>query len=398
MKNFAFSELPRADLVVEAVYEGKRERPFNLGLQPLTKLIPGVSNMGGFRARIGKSGSPVGLVLMSTGIEIDWPDSLDIFQGIYTYYGDNRQPGKALHETSRGGNRHLASIFELAHGTAEDRLKCPVILIFENTGHEHDAMFKGLAVPGGKNLSMREDLIAQWAATGGKRFQNYQAQFTVLNVGEIDGSWVRDIFALQPISLQDSRMPRVLKKWIIDGKYEPLTVDPKSFIRTVSQQLPKSEVEIQIIREVTSFCSKDPWLFEGIARDIWQMAIASDMEIGLTRKSQDGGRDALGRLILGPGVDPLKIEFVLEAKCFAENQTVTTKHMSRLVSRIKHREFGVMVTTSAVAPQAYTEVRADGHPIVILSGQDIAQILIGKGLNNREKIKVWMGTVDQERP
>jgi Restriction endonuclease len=41
--------------------------------------------------------------------------------------------------------------------------------------------------------------------------------------------------------------------------------------------------------------------------------------------------------------------------------SVGVKELARLISRIKHREFGVLVTTSYVNEQAYREVRDDGH-------------------------------------
>jgi restriction endonuclease Mrr len=46
------------------------------------------------------------------------------------------------------------------------------------------------------------------------------------------------------------------------------------------------------------------------------------------------------------------------------------------VCAIRHRQFGVLVTTSVIARQAYEEVREDRHPIVFLSGKDIADILV----------------------
>ena len=69
---------------------------------------------------------------------------------------------------------------------------------------------------------------------------------------------------------------------------------------------------------------------------------------------------------------------------------VGVKEMSRLISRLKHREFGVLVTTSAVDKQAYDEIRNDGHPIVVLSGQDIADVLIAAGINTLPKLNNWI--------
>lgn len=67
--------------------------------------------------------------------------------------------------------------------------------------------------------------------------------------------------------------------------------------------------------------------------------------------------------------------------------------MSRLISRIKYRQFGVMVTTNVVDSQAYKEVVEDGHPILILAAADIARILIEGGVTP-ENVDSWLEGVD----
>ena len=67
------------------------------------------------------------------------------------------------------------------------------------------------------------------------------------------------------------------------------------------------------------------------------------------------------------------------------------------LSRIKHRDFGVLVTTSAVSPQTYEEVREDRHPIVIVSGRDIAEVLITEGIKTIDKLDQWISKLDFER-
>ena len=64
--------------------------------------------------------------------------------------------------------------------------------------------------------------------------------------------------------------------------------------------------------------------------------------------------------------------------------------MSRLISRLRHREFGVMVTTSAVDKQAYEEIRTDGHPIVVMSGRDITDTLIENGISTKAQCLAWI--------
>jgi restriction endonuclease Mrr len=88
---------------------------------------------------------------------------------------------------------------------------------------------------------------------------------------------------------------------------------------------------------------------------------------------------------------------VLEAKRYKRGVNVGVKDMARLISRIKHRDFGVLVTTSAVSPQTYEEVRQDKHPIVIVSGRDIAEVLIAEGINTIQKLDHWIAKLDFER-
>jgi hypothetical protein len=86
------------------------------------------------------------------------------------------------------------------------------------------------------------------------------------------------------------------------------------------------------------------------------------------------------------------VEFSLEAKCYrppigdAPANTVGVKEVSRLISRLRHRQFGVLVTTSIIARQAYEEVREDRHPIIFICGRDIAEILIKNGYNTVERV------------
>lgn len=67
---------------------------------------------------------------------------------------------------------------------------------------------------------------------------------------------------------------------------------------------------------------------------------------------------------------PLKIDCALEAKYYSKDTAVDVKQMSRLISRIRYRQFGILVTTSFVDKQAYSEVVEDGHPILIVTAND----------------------------
>jgi hypothetical protein len=50
------------------------------------------------------------------------------------------------------------------------------------------------------------------------------------------------------------------------------------------------------------------------------------------------------------------------------------------------------VTTSVIARQAYEEVREDRHPIVFLSGKDIADILVTNGFSTPDAVRTLLET------
>ena len=52
--------------------------------------------------------------------------------------------------------------------------------------------------------------------------------------------------------------------------------------------------------------------------------------------------------------------------------------------------FGVLVTTSYLDLQAYQELREDGHPIVVVSGRDIVEILRANDLGTVEHVLAWL--------
>jgi hypothetical protein len=65
--------------------------------------------------------------------------------------------------------------------------------------------------------------------------------------------------------------------------------------------------------------------------------------------------------------------------------------MSRLISRLRHRQFGILVTTSYVDSQAYKEIKADGHPVLIVSGTDLVGVLRRNGLDPQSLTR-WLNT------
>src|SRR5665213_2326128 len=97
--------------------------------------------------------------------------------------------------------------------------------------------------------------------------------------------------------------------------------------------------------------------------------------LDLTRPSRDGGRDGIGRLRIGKGPASILVDFAIEAKCYQMSSSVGVRDVSRLISRLRHRQFGVLVTTSYLESQAYKEIKEDEHPIIVLAARDIVELL-----------------------
>jgi hypothetical protein len=253
--------------------------------------------------------------------------------------------------------------------------------------------FAGLAVPGHPGLTGTEDLVAVWKASRGNRFQNYRAVFTILDVPAIERAWISSLMSGSSAS---ANAPSPWLDWVNKGTYRPLVAEPTTRFRTVAEQSPDTPQKAAILARVWTHFKDRPIAFEGFAARVFQMLDQRVIVDGVTRGVVDGGRDAFGRYLLGLSQDPVYAEFSLEAKCYRPPldgetpNTVGVKEVSRLISRIRHRQFGVLVTTSVIARQAYEEVREDRHPIIFICGRDIAEILILNGYNTAERIDELM--------
>lgn len=386
----SYADLPLSSLIVDAVYEGAAGGA--LAGEALSQLLPGIGNLGGFRSS-GRGQDKKFVVLFTTGDDKDWPDSLDVGTGQFVYYGDNKKPGHELHDTPPGGNRILRHVFSLLHGSLSSRKLVPPFFVFRKFSTPTSGrsfQFKGLAVPGFMGLPATSDLVAVWKTTDGQRFQNYRAAFTILDAPVITRDWISDL------SLGNSttaNAPRAWTEWIEKGRYRPLIAENTTVIRSVLAQLPETKGKLAILEAIWKHFSKSPIAFEAFAAHVFRMSDQRVIVDQITRGVIDGGRDAVGRYRLGLAEDPVYAEFALEAKCYRPGMngdtanTVGVKEVSRLISRIRHREFGVLVTTSAIARQAYEEVRQDRHPIIFLCGRDIVDILINNGFNTSNMVE-----------
>ncbi len=385
-----FSELADVDLQVGAIYEGGDHG--HSGDDPMARLLP-CGNQGGFRFKgLGMEHSYQLALMYTSGSDPDWPDYLDPETGILTYFGDNKRPGSGLHDTPRGGNELLRFAFGCVHETPPRREEVPPFFVFQKafTGGR-DVQFLGLAVPGTKNAAPSADLVAVWRTTLGQRFQNYRALFTILDVATISRGWIDQLVAGAP---QGSACPAVFHEWIESGTINALEAPKTSDYRVPAEQLPEP-ADQPLVSALYQHYVDQPHRFEACAIELWKLCAKDSVtEAIATRPSADGGRDAFGLYSIGPPDDRIHLDFSLEAKCYAPQRGCGVRETSRLISRLRHRQFGVFVTTSYVAPQAYRELREDKQPIVVISARDIVGLLKAHGLGTPADVKSWLAQID----
>ncbi|SEM19807.1 Restriction endonuclease [Butyrivibrio sp. ob235] len=393
----AFNDLETSDLIVDCIYRGGNSG--NAGDEPLPRLIPRCEASGGFRKKLREddSGKYAYVVLYTTMSELEWPDYLDEETGVFRYYGDNRHPGKELTDTKKKGNAVLEMVFALLNeGCHLDDM--PPFFIFKKAGEGRDAQFLGLAAPGNPQISPDKDLVAFWRTVKEKRFQNYEAYFTVLNTGKtpISRQWIESLIYDHENNLQYA--PEVWKKFLREGRSGIVALKaPKIFKVPSRYEQLQSDVEGERCLEAIRNHYRDfEQGFEACATNIISKMDTNFVDFSLTRPWRDGGRDAIGYYAIKTGGKanyPLKIDCALEAKCYSKDTSVRVPQMSRLISRIRYRQFGIMITTSFVDSNAYKEVVEDGHPILIVTATDIASILRNNAINSGN-INDWLNSID----
>ncbi|MBZ0319092.1 MAG: restriction endonuclease [Anaerolineae bacterium] len=380
-----FDELSISDLFLDALYRSGTAG--NAGDDPIHKLL-GVANMGGFRSRLTFERNDYAFIaIYSDNSDPDWPDYIDLVNGILTYYGDNKKPGRQLENTRAGGNKILSAVFELAHGGYDARMRVPPFFVFTKGERGRDVIFRGIAVPGANSVSQTEDLVAVWKLKDGQRFQNYRAIFTLLDTDRIKREWLEDLMSLKPLS---NNCPDMWRLWVETGHYTPLKASESRQYRTKQEQLPYNNQEATLLRIVFDYFQSNPYLFERFAGEIVKLMDRNVIRVDNTQPSRDGGRDGIGQYRIGVEGEGIQIDFAIEAKCYNENNSVGVRELSRLISRLRHRQFGILVTTSYVAQQAYQEIREDQHPIIVISGRNIVQLLMTNGLGNQHDLANWL--------
>ncbi|MDB8562385.1 restriction endonuclease [Turicibacter sanguinis] len=383
-----YNDLEKADLIIDCLY---KHNPLggNLGGNPLYPLLK-VRNQGGFRPKVAVKGGVNTynlhyIVLVITEYNPDWPDEVDKEQGLLVYYGDQRRPGHALLDTNFKGNYLLEATFERLHSNRRDEI--PPIFVFSQ--ENKDVRFTGLVVPGYKDITMEDDLVAVWAMEKNQRYQNYKAIFTILDVNEISRNWIDDI--MRGNTLTSPYIPTNYKKWVDTGVYTPLKAHPVRKFRNPEEQLPKvGSIDDKLVSIILDYF-ENGYAFEACAIALCKMLDKNIMSISGTRRTRDGGKDGIGKYRIGDKWLFTEVDFAVEAKFKQEySSQVGPKDVSRLVARLRYRQFGILVTTSCISLQTYQEIIEDELPIIVISAIDIANILKRNKLGRPKDLKYWL--------
>jgi hypothetical protein len=211
-KVFEFNDLSKQNLIVGSLYRGG-----NFGDvrdDPISKLLS-CGNQGGFRI----SGSTTDLnlnyvVLYSSLSDSKWPDHLDEKLGHFTYFGDNKSPGKELLDTRKKGNLILKQCFDVLQQGQMDKI--PPFFIFTKSVNGRDVIFRGLAVPGVTGNNHLEEVMN---STEGAQFINYKAMFTIIDTHVITREWIDELE--RGIRLSDNA-PKAWIDWLSSKVYKPV--------------------------------------------------------------------------------------------------------------------------------------------------------------------------------
>ena len=188
----------------------------------------GIKNMGGFRIRKSlATGSVAFVILITNSNEAEWPDSLNIDDSTFVYYGDKRGPHLAvddeLHKTTPQGNVLLRDTF--INLDKQQRSEIPPFLIFKKTNTNGGIYmnFLGLAAPGIAYTEPLSCLKALWCKDeNDKYFLNYEALFTIIDVDRIPLMWLDDIIKTGKV-VNSPQCPDAWATWAEKGYYRKLS-------------------------------------------------------------------------------------------------------------------------------------------------------------------------------
>ena len=350
----------------------------------------GIGNSGGIRPlryldSVVSDGLPACVVLVTAGTTTvpknPWSDFVDFSSAEISYWGDAKlDDSKRLDDFK--GNAALRKIYDSSLEGKRDEL--PPFLHFsrEKAGW---VKFNGLCVLRSLELS--------WFDEEGTPIRNYHARFTILDCDEVSIEWIHHRMRCnESVALNDHHAcPQVWKDYVA-GKTTPIDIWQKS-IRDKAQQLPEEGSDAACILQQLS--SLDPFDFEKVIVALFMEQTGVVHHVAGTKSTGDGGFDFYGTFKL-PEPLAYEISFLGEVKRYAANTVVDPKSVSRLVARLSRKQYGIFVTTSYFSNQAQREVLEDDYPVHLMSGIDLANMVLQLKLTDHTRKKMsadWLSAV-----
>ncbi len=122
--------------------------------------------------------------------------------------------------------------------------------------------------------------MAVWRTSNDRRFQNYRAVFTILDVPVVSRAWIDEILDGNPAG---ASAPKPWLKWRNGGRAVPLVSLPTIQTRSVHQQAPSDGRERALIQAIYEYFRQDPHAFEGCAAKILEMMDENVIDCEVTR-------------------------------------------------------------------------------------------------------------------
>lgn len=346
----------------------------------------GIGNSGGIRsARYNSEISelPCYIVLITRNIshhhENPWEDIIDIKTSTILYWGDAKFNPNKSYEDFRGNKNMLKIWHKILDG---DLISIPPILHFSKQ-NKGSVKFNGLCV-----LS---DCHITWYEDQAKPIKNFRFELTILDLEELEISWLHDRVKCKEIDQLNLKAPGVWKNYT-NGNIKKLDVWSKQIIKTDAQLPVIDSADALLLAELHNLTSVQ---FEAVVVELFKNLPHVSHKINRTRPTADGGFDFFGEFIIPYPVN-YEITFLGEAKKFDRNNAVQPKHVSRLVARLNRGQYGIFVTTSYYTKQTQQEVLSDGYPVKLFSGIDLVKFLHELRLVDNGQIKKgWLKSVTQ---
>jgi hypothetical protein len=165
-----------------------------------------------------------------------------------------------------------------------------------------------------------------------------------VNAPTISRAWIDGLITGKP---EDRLAPEAWQTWVRTGRRQALMATRSLEYRSKAEQLPTDKEGEAIVQAIRDYFADRPHAFEHCAAAISRFMMPDVVTLDVTRPSRDGGRDGVGQLRVGVGPSGILVDFALEAKCYSATNSVGVRKMSRLISRLRHRQFGVLVTQPA---------------------------------------------------